>query len=299
MMNNSLNIADSLTGYPKYINTDSFVDFVLINELAKNVDAYRLSTFLYKDRDSRNPKLFAGPIWDYNLAFGNSYYYEGGISTGWQIEYLTNPANMPPTEPFLTPFWWRKLFDDSKFRNNVFARWQILKSNVLNTQHLFNYIDSLVQLLDESKTRNFERWPVLGTWVWPNYFVGQTYEQEINYLKSWTANRINWLDQNMIGEPTDINETNHSIPSDFSLEQNYPNPFNPVTNISYSVPIEILITIRIYDILGNEIVTLVNETKAPGKYSIKLRAIGMTSGVYYYRMISEDFISTRKLILLK
>ena len=299
MMNYSLNITDSLTGYPKYINTDSFVDFVLINELAKNVDAYRLSTFLYKDRDSRNPKFFAGPVWDYNLAFGNSNYYEGGISTGWQIEYLTTSTNMPPTEPFLTPFWWRKLFDDSKFRNKAYARWQNLKSTILNTQYFFTYIDSLVQLLDESKTRNFERWPVLGIYIWPNYFVGQTYQSEIGFLKAWITSRIFWLNQNMIGEPTDMDELVDSSPMYFSLDQNFPNPFNPTTNIGFSIPVESFVTIKIYDILGKEIATLVNETKNPGKYYAQFHSDDFSSGVYICEMIASDFVSTKKIVLLK
>lgn len=121
VMKYSSNIADSATGYPKFIDTDSFIDFVLINEFVKNVDAYRLSTYLYKDRDSRNAKLFAGPVWDFNLAFGNADYHAGWLTNGWQLEYLTDYQNMYG-ESFLTPFWWRKLFDDSKFRNKVFAR---------------------------------------------------------------------------------------------------------------------------------------------------------------------------------
>jgi hypothetical protein len=295
----SSNIADSITGYPKYIDTDSFVDFVIINEVAKNVDAYRLSTFLYKDRDSKNPKLFAGPVWDFNLAFGNANYYKGCETDGWQLEYLTNYQNMSG-EWFLTPFWWRKLFDDTKFRNKVYSRWQNVKNNSLKLQNIFHHIDSLVQLLDESKSRNFEKWPeLLGHWIWPNCDYPQTYQEEITYLKDWITNRIDWLDQNMIGEPTYMNDSENLFTSNFSLEQNYPNPFNPVTNINYLVPIEALVTVKIYDLLGNEIVTLVNEIKAPGKYSIKLFSNGMTSGVYYCRMIAGDFISTRKLILLK
>jgi len=298
MMKYIPNIADSATGYPKYIDTDSFVDFVIINELVKNVDAYRLSTFLYKDRDSRNTKLFAGPVWDFNLAFGNADYHAGWLTNGWELEYLSNPQSMSG-EGFLTPFWWKKLFDDTQFRNKIYARWQNVKNNSLKVQNIFHYVDSLVQLLDESKTRNFEKWPVLGTWVWPNYFVGQTYEQEISYLKSWTANRINWLDQNMIGEPTDVNETNQTIPSDFSLEQNYPNPFNPMTNIGFSVPTERFVTIKIYDNLGNEVSTLVNDTKPPGKYFVYFNANGLASGIYYCRMTAGTFIDSKKLLLLK
>jgi len=299
MMKYSSNIADSVTGYPKYIDTDSFVDFVIINELVKNVDAYRLSTYLYKDRDSRNPKLFAGPVWDFNLAFGNANYHAGWLTDGWELEYLTEYQNMS-NEYFLTPFWWRKLFDDTKFRNKIYARWQNVKNSSFKVQSIYNYIDSLVQLLDESKTRNFEKWPVLGIYIWPNpYFVGQTYQSEINYLKNWISQRINWLDQNMVGQPSDLNDSKEQIPSDFSFEQSYPNPFNPTTTISFSIPAETFVIIKIYDNLGNEISTLINDVKKPGKYHTIFDAAGLSSGIYYCKMMADNFIGTQKLILLK
>ena len=150
MMNLGSNISDTSTGYPKYLDVNSFVDFILVNEMAKNVDGYRLSTYLYKDRDSRNTRIFAGPVWDFNLAFGNADYYTGWMTNGWQLEYLTTYQNIPLDEPFLTPFWWRKLFNDPDFRNKVYSRWQMLKNNILTTQNIFNQIDSLKILLDES-----------------------------------------------------------------------------------------------------------------------------------------------------
>ena len=298
VMKYSSNIADSATGYPKYIDTDSFVDFVIINELVKNVDAYRLSTYLYKDRDSRNPKIFAGPVWDFNLAFGNADYHAGWLTDGWELEYLTEYQNMS-NEYFLTPFWWRKLFEDTQFRNKIYARWHNLRNNILYIPRIINYVDSLTQLLDESKTRNFEKWPVLGQWVWPNYYVGQTYEQEISFLKSWTANRIYWMDANMVGEPSDLNDSKEQMPSDFSFEQNYPNPFNPTTTISFSIPAETFVIIKIYDNLGNEISTLINDVKKPGKYHTIFDAAGLSSGIYYCKMMADNFIGTQKIILLK
>lgn len=294
----SSNIADPSTGYPKYLDVDSFVDFVLINELAKNVDAYRLSTYLYKDRDSRNPKIFAGPVWDFNLGFGNANYYEGGLTGGWQLEYLTNYQNMYG-EGFLTPFWWRKLFDDIQFRDSTHARWNKVRSNVLSIQTIMNYIDSLTILLDESKTRNFEKWPVLGTWVWPNYFVGNSYQEEIAFLKAWITNRIYWLDDNMIGEPTNLEEENTHLPINFVLGQNYPNPFNPTTTIEYSVPVQTEVQLKIYDLLGNEISVLVNEIKMPGNYTCLFHTSGIPSGVYYYHMTAGNFRTVRKMIVLK
>jgi hypothetical protein len=299
MMTFGVNISDSATGYPKFLDTDSFVDFFLLNEVTKNVDAYRLSNYLYKDRDSRNPKIFAGPVWDYNLGFGNADYYEGWMTTGWELVYLTNYQNIPSYEPFLTPLWWRKLFDDNDFRNKVYARWQNLKTDILNSAHIISYIDSLTLLLDESKTRNFERWPVLGVWVWPNYYVGQTYEQEINYLKNWIAFRLNWMNQNMIGEPTSIEPAEIQYPIVFALEQNYPNPFNPSTSIQYSTGNRQFVTLKVYDILGNEIATLLNEDVESGNHNLNFDASNLTSGIYVYKLQSGNFVAYRKMIFLK
>ena len=303
MMSFASNISDTATGYPKFLDTDSFVDFLIVNEVAKNVDGYRLSTYLYKDRDSRNPKIFAGPVWDFNLGFGNADYYDGWLSNGWQLEYLTDYQNIPSGEPFLTPNWWRKLFDDTTFRNKVYARWQNVKTEIINTQKIFSYIDSLTILLDESKTRNFERWPVLGVWVWPNYYVGQTYAQEIVYLKSWITNRLNWMNANMVGEPTDTGDETSEIPTEFKLEQNYPNPFNPSTKISWQSPVSSHQTIKVYDVLGNEVATLFDGYKPLGNYAVEFNTSSIShqtsSGVYFYQLQIGSYIQTKKMILLQ
>ncbi len=300
MMSLSSNISDTATGYPKFLDTDSFIDFFIVNEVAKNVDAYRLSTYLYKDKDSRNPKIFAGPVWDFNLAFGNADYYDAWETTGWHLIFLTDYQNMPSGEPFLTPTWWRKLFDDIAFRNQVYARWQSVKNEVVNTRKIFGYIDSLTVLLDESKTRNFERWPVLGVWVWPNYYVGQTYQQEMSYLKNWIAFRLNWMDNNMIGEPTNIEDFQSIPPSEFSLKQNYPNPFNPSTTISWQSPVSSWQTIKLFDVLGREIETIVDGYYAAGSHST-LYIVNSTlpSGIYFYQLKVGDYIQTKKMTILK
>ena len=88
-------------------------------------------------------------------------------------------------------------------------------------------------------------------------------------------------------------------PKEFVLEQNYPNPFNPRTVINYQVPVEGLISIKVYDVLGNEIKTLVDEQKSPGIYSVELDATQLTSGIYFYKLSSGTFNSTRKMILLQ
>ncbi|MCU0413578.1 MAG: T9SS type A sorting domain-containing protein, partial [Ignavibacteriaceae bacterium] len=94
-------------------------------------------------------------------------------------------------------------------------------------------------------------------------------------------------------------EIHQQIPENISLSQNYPNPFNPSTRIEYSIPQSGLVTIKIYDILGREVATLVNEEKQRGVYSISFDATGLASGIYFYRIQFGNFVQTKKLTLLK
>lgn len=291
--------ADSVLGYSKYIDINSFVDYILLNELVKNIDAYRLSTFFYKDRDSRNPKLFAGPVWDFNLAFGNCEYYEAYNSSGWYLEFVSEFSNIPIWENFFIPFWWKKIFSDQNFKIKFRQRWIELRNTVWTNEKINAIIDSLVNLLDESKTRNFQKWQIIGQYIWPNYYVGQSYEDEINYLKNWLTNRLIWMDYQII---TSV-ENNHNVNENpnFILYQNFPNPFNPITRINYSLKKSNHVSIKLFDILGNEIATLVNEFKSPGEYSLELDAVklGLSSGMYLYQMKSGEFCSMKKMIYLK
>ena len=81
--------------------------------------------------------------------------------------------------------------------------------------------------------------------------------------------------------------------------QNYPNPFNPITTIDYSIPKESFVTIKVYDMLGREVATLINEEKNAGEYSVKFNGSILASGVYLYRMKAGNFIQTKKMILMK
>jgi hypothetical protein len=90
-----------------------------------------------------------------------------------------------------------------------------------------------------------------------------------------------------------------SIPLQYRLEQNYPNPFNPVTNLEFSISKTGFVSLKIYDILGKEIRTLVSEIKQPGIYKIEFDGSSLASGIYFYRMESADFIDTKRMILIK
>lgn len=114
-------------------------------------------------------------------------------------------------------------------------------------------------------------------------------------LKIWQGTICHFTN----GSQTAIDEVNNSLPADYTLFQNYPNPFNPKTEISYSVPITGFVAIKIYDSLGNEIETLVNDIKQAGSYKIEFDGSKIASGIYFYKMHAGSFSKTRKLLFLK
>lgn len=98
---------------------------------------------------------------------------------------------------------------------------------------------------------------------------------------------------------SNVIEVETTVPTEFNLSQNYPNPFNPVTIISYQLPVDGFVTLKVYDILGNEVKTLVNENRIAGSYKVEFDGKGLTSGLYIYRLVTDNYSSIKKMMLLK
>ncbi|MBK8553310.1 MAG: T9SS type A sorting domain-containing protein [Ignavibacteria bacterium] len=98
---------------------------------------------------------------------------------------------------------------------------------------------------------------------------------------------------------TGVQSTGNTIPTEYDLKQNYPNPFYPVTKINFSIPKQGLVTLKIYDVLGKEVITLVNEAKEAGNYDVDFNASSLASGAYFYKIESGDFSNIKRMILLK
>jgi hypothetical protein len=126
---------------------------------------------------------------------------------------------------------------------------------------------------------------------------GLGYNSRDNFLgvTNYDGNRIDLIDL----ETTDVEYEKRNIPGGFQLEQNYPNPFNPTTLINFQIPERSIVTLKIYDVLGNEITTLANEERPAGEYEIEFNAVALPSGVYFYKLKSGTFVETKKMVVIK
>lgn len=189
------NFDDPAAGYAPLIDLQSFVDFALVNEATYNGDAYRLSTFLSKDRDDRDGegRLRMGPVWDFNLALANRDFCPGPGPEGWMWRF----NELCPDDFFYAPFWWPRLFDSRTFRRALADRYQALRQNgPLATAALHRRLDSLAaELPADAVARNFERWPVLGKRVWPNDYIADSHADAVGYVRGWLEARMEWMDE--------------------------------------------------------------------------------------------------------
>ena len=175
--------ADPLIGYAKYIEPDSFVDAYILVQVCKNIDGLRLSAYMHKDRGG---KLNMGPAWDFNISLGNANYYSGWLTNGWYTGVIAGD--------YSSPFWWARLLQDPAFVRRCRLRWNWLRKDALDISNLFARVDAIAAMLDEPRRRHFQKWPILGQYVWPNYYVGSNYLEEVTWMKQWARGRIGWMD---------------------------------------------------------------------------------------------------------
>ena len=135
---------------------------------------------------------------------------------------------------------------------------------MLSNAAINTVIDSLKDHIGVAADRNFERWPTLGEYVWPNYFIGETYEEEVEYLRDWIITRMEWMDNELLA--TDGNA--HLVPEAFVLNPVYPNPFNRLALIQYLLPIDTNIKLDIFNTKGVHIYRLFEGEQQAGIHTI-------------------------------
>lgn len=261
--------------YRSMMDMPSFVNYFLLNELSRNVDGFRLSTYFYKDKDSKGGKLTMGPAWDYNLSFGNADYYDGYLPQGWVYNKLELTAGQP--DYFQTPFWWGKLMRDSVFVNSLKRRWTSLRKTTLSPQAIFKFMDSTTVALKDPMQRNFGRFPLYGKKVWPNYYVGNNANEELFWMENWISARITWLDAAIGSLDASIVLANQEEPD---LIRAFPNPASRIVQLDFPLRQEADLVIQIYDMLGRSL-NLQNQGRRPaGQTNLSLDIANLPAGRY-------------------
>jgi len=179
---------DPQRGYRAYLDVDSFIDQHLLVEVTKNIDGFRFSTFYHKDRGG---KIKMQPVWDWNLSFGNANGKEGWLTDYWYWPQLDDQQYS----------WFRRLFEDPDFAQRYVDRYAELRQTVFDPNRIAARIDELAKLLAEAQERNFERWPILNQKIWPNYYVFDSYAEEVNFVKQWIRKRVAWIDAQFVHAP--------------------------------------------------------------------------------------------------
>ena len=182
------NFDHPINGYRKFIDEETFIDFMLVNEMSTNYDSYGRSTFMYKEKITDDGKLKIGPPWDYDRGFC--------CVEDWVWE------ETHPYWPF--PDWWTILNSDTSYTNRVWCRWNELRSSTWSDEAFMGHIDSLHGYLAEAGIRNYDRWPELGVSDWNSTVID---------LKNRLQERLNWMDTHITGNgpcvPSLVNNSIH------------------------------------------------------------------------------------------
>jgi len=284
---NSSNFKDPQVGYRRFYDGLSFARIFLVNEVSRNVDGYRISTFFHKDRDSKGGKIKAGPAWDYDLAFANADYCDGFRTNGWAYLF----GNICPGDGWQVPFHWKKMLEDPGFVSELNDEYQRMRKGPWQTEKLMSYIDSLTTVLQESQQRNFQRWPVLGQYIWPNPTpVPTSWMGEVLELKQWLTQRLAWLDSNIPGTITAVEP---SIGQEISVEV-APNPFVNEAQLRVQTPRPMEIFTEVFDLNGKLITSKVHYLAT--EQSTVVLPIEGPSGIYVLRVHTPTEVIRKQLV---
>lgn len=253
---------DDQNGYSKYIDEQSLIDYIIIAELGKNCDSYLFSTYFFKNKDDRDPRLKFGPIWDFDLCMGNSVWQDGDQTYDWQFAYRANKR-----------FHIERLLEDRAFVDQLNDRYAELRQDYLHKDSLFNLIDELVEKLAEPIQRNYEIWPLIDQPIFFEAYKVSSYEEEINYIKDWLSRRLAWLDENMpkiyypVKDYSGLDISENSISKGFATNV-YPNPVANDLFIDLNLDKGGKLEVVLINTQGKTVTIIENSSIETGKYKL-------------------------------
>ncbi|MCA6364175.1 MAG: CotH kinase family protein [Bacteroidetes bacterium] len=289
----SSNFADTATGYRNYMDTKSFIDYFIVNEVARSADGFKKSVFFHKDKFSNGGKLQAGPVWDFDWAWKNMAIcsiFQANNGAGW-----AHKINDCFTDNYSTG-WYVRLLQDSTFANELRCTYEQYRQTILDTTYLFAYIDSIGQLVQHAQARHFQKWPILGiSGPAPDDGpVATTYYGELDSLKNWIRIRLQWLDDSIPGLCTPLSVQTNAASATFKC---YPNPATHFLNVEYSLPAAVHVSYQLYNYLGAEVANVQQGLQTPGARSFKLDTSNLAPGIYILRLQCGSVMYNEKVII--
>jgi len=284
----SSNFKDIATGYPAWIDVNSFLDYFIVSEVARNVDAFKKSVYFFKEKDSKGGKINAGPVWDFDWAWKNIWdcsAFQATDGSGWS-HLINDCPNIWPN----SNGWMVRLLQDENFANALNKRYFELRKSYLSNEYLNSYIDSVQNLANEAQARHYSKWPILGTSVGAPEVDSQpsTYSGQVTKFKNWIQTRLTWLDGHMLGQSTVTDVDQFETAFSYRI---FPNPASEFAFFEASTKIK---SIAIYK--SNGICVFLNDNISV--FSTKLDVSGYSAGIYIVRLkIEGNHTFSSKLII--
>lgn len=284
----SPNFADPINGYRKYISVRSWIDYFIVNELARNGDGFKKSRYFYKEKDPTTGvigKMKAGPVWDFDWAWKDMWDCMYNATDGSNWAYMVNDCN----PDVYSPGWMLRLLEDSLFANEVRCRYEDLRRNLLSNASLHSMVDSVAAVVDESQEWHYQKWGNMGvaTGTPEVQAPSQSYAEEVQRLKDWIDRRLTWLDANIPGTLYGCSMTgnNELVNSSIQIES-YPNPFDQFINLSILSPLNEDCYLTIVDASGRKLLSNKYAFSEWNKQILTLNQFeSFENGMYYLEIV--------------
>lgn len=288
---------DPEIGYSQFIDVSSFVDYFIIGELSRNVDAYKKSRYFFKDKESKGGLINSGPVWDFDWAWKNlsdaCNIFNNLDGSGWGYKLNGTTCNVRPSPAG----WMVKLMEDTTFQNTLGTRYHTLRDGILSDDYIHNYIDSIATMVADAQERHYTRWPILGRSAGAAEIDGypDTYTGEVEKLRTWIDLRLAWLDKNMpemkIVTPPD------TLPDAIrSLEKANIRVFpNPSPDFCFVESDREIASVTVYTPTGG----LIFEATSLNRYYTKIKTNSYETGIYLLKVKHTDGSEFTKKIVVK
>lgn len=278
---------DTLTGWRAFGANNSFIDYIIVNELSKNYDAYRVDMYMYKDKSK---KLRPGPMWGFSSSFANTASCLSATDTGYAFRLGQSCSSLTK----LPSFWWERLMSDSKFAEDLKCRYTQHRASgyPLDSVVLFQKIDSFANLLNAqgAQTRNFTLYPIFGTPIINEPVpMATNYAGEIANIKAFIRKRLQWLDAQWVPTAPCFAISVQDIDIN-NLIEIYPNPASDIIHVNLHRPLQV--NYALSSITGQ---CLEKGTKFGSQIDISIKDI--SKGIYLLELNTDMGKATKKIMV--